>query len=331
MTAVGPYPHTRLRRLRQHQWSRELVAEHALSVNDLVWPLFVCEDSHPTDIPSMPGVVRHTLKDLEGAIRHATSLGIKAVALFPVTDSHLKCERGLEATNPQNLLCQAIRVVKSQAPSMGVITDVALDAYTTHGHDGVMIGDDVVNDATIEILSECALIQAQAGSDVVAPSDMMDGRIGAIRKHLDQYDFNQTMILSYAAKYASAFYGPFREALGSAPALGSKGKRTYQMDPANVREALREGAQDIEEGADILMIKPGLPYLDVVSLLKSTFHVPTFVYHISGEYAMLKAASMNGWINYDSALNEVMIAFKRAGADAIFTYAACDVAEQLNQ
>lgn len=329
MAITGTYPTTRLRRLRQHEWSRDLVAEHSLSVKDLVWPLFICEEGMAIEISSMPGVTRYTLKTLPMAIKQAQDLGIRAVALFPVIDSKLKCDKGLEGTQPNNLLCQAIQIVKGISSDIGVITDVALDPYTSHGHDGVILEGDVANDETIEILTQCALAQAQAGADVVAPSDMMDGRIGAIRHALDDAGFQKTMILSYAAKYASGFYGPFREALGSASQLGKKGKQTYQMHPANRNEALREGLQDIEEGADILMVKPGLPYLDIVYELKAHFHMPTFVYHVSGEYAMLRAAADNGWLDYERTLMETMLSFKRAGADAILTYAACHVAEQL--
>ena len=331
MPVTGAYPTTRLRRLRQHEWSRDLVAEHALSVKDLIWPLFICEEGMPLEIPSMPGVTRYTLKTLPHALQLVGEFKIPAVALFPVIDSKLKCEHGLEATNDQNLLCQAIRFIKEHYPHIGIITDVALDPYTSHGHDGVVRDGDVVNDDTIQILTRCALAQAQAGADVVAPSDMMDGRIGAIRQALDGEGFQKTMILSYAAKYASGFYGPFREALGSASLLGGKGKDTYQLHAANRNEALREGLQDIEEGADILMVKPGLPYLDIVRDLKSQFHMPTFVYQVSGEYAMLKAAANNGWLDYERTLMESMLSFKRAGADAILTYAACDIARVLNE
>lgn len=331
MPVTGAYPTTRLRRLRRHEWSRDLVAEHSLSVKDLIWPLFICEEGMPLEVASMPGVTRYTLKTFDDALKQAHELKIPALALFPVIDPKLKCDQGLEGTNSNNLLCQAIRMAKENYPDIGIITDVALDPYTTHGHDGVVIDGDVANDETIEILNRCAIAQAQAGSDVVAPSDMMDGRIGAIRTALDSKGFQKTMILSYTAKYASGFYGPFRDALGSGSNLGKKGKHTYQMHAANRNEALREGLQDIEEGADILMVKPGLPYLDIVRDLKSQFHMPTFVYHVSGEYAMLKAASQNGWLDYDRTLMETMLSFKRAGADAILSYAAPDVARLLLQ
>jgi porphobilinogen synthase len=278
----------------------------------------------------MPGVERLSLDLLPGELGEATALGIPAVALFPVTPEALKTADGAEATNPDNLICQAVRAVKAALPELGVICDVALDPYTTHGHDGLVDDDGhVLNDATLAVLARQALVQAEAGCDVIAPSDMMDGRIGLIRKSLDEAGFNHTRILSYAAKYASSFYGPFRDAVGSSGQLGRKGKETYQMDPANGDEALREVALDLAEGADMVMVKPGLPYLDVVRRVKDAFAVPTFAYQVSGEYAMIKAAAERGWLDGERAMLEALLAFKRAGCDGILTYAALDVARML--
>ena len=328
---IGKFPETRPRRNRKTAWSRDMVAETRLSVKDLIWPLFLCEPTHRREIDSLPGVTRYSIDELRGAAESALRAGIPAITLFGVTQLEKKCARGKEALNGNNLTVQALHVLKSEFPELGVITDIALDAYTSHGHDGVLKGDDVDNDETLEILAQMAVLHAQAGVDVVAPSDMMDGRVGAIRKALDQAGYTHVQILTYAAKYASAFYGPFREALGSASSLGKGNKKTYHMDPANVREALYEGALDVQEGADMLMVKPGLPYLDVLAKFKDTFHLPVFVYQISGEYAMLKAAAQNGWIDYDRAILETMTSFKRAGAAGVLTYAAPDVARLIRE
>lgn len=322
-----------------------MVRENSLSPSDLVWPVFVKEGSGaPEAIPSLPGVVRHTLGSLGAAVQEAAALGIPMIALFPVTPSDLKDERGSEALNPDNLMCRAISVVKDAAPHVGIMADVALDPYTSHGHDGVLAahprpcpgGDTTIvdNDASVDLLTQQALLFARAGADVVAPSDMQDGRIGSIRSALEGEGHPNTMIMSYAAKYASAFYGPFRDAVGSgsslASAAGPRGKATYQQDPANVKEALREVAQDVEEGADMVMVKPGLPYLDVTAAVAGAFPgVPLFAYHVSGEYAMVKAAGERGWLDADACMEEVLLGFKRAGADGVVTYAAVDVARSL--
>lgn len=328
MNHLGSYPHTRLRRNRKAAWSRALLAEHRLSVDDLVWPLFV-QEGHALSTPiiTMPGVARLSIDRLVEAAQEAYSLGIPAIALFPVVEAAKKSEAAQEAFNPQNLVCRAVRAVKAAVPEMGVICDVALDPYTSHGHDGLVEAGDVHNDRTVEALCVQAVILAQAGADVVAPSDMMDGRVGAIRKALDSEGFVEVQILAYAAKYASAFYGPFREAVGSAHALGTAGKQTYQMHPANAEEALREVALDVAEGADMVMIKPGLPYLDIIRRVRERFSVPVLAYQVSGEYAMIHAAAERGALDAQAAMLESLLAMKRAGAAAIFTYAAKDVAE----
>jgi porphobilinogen synthase len=332
-TPFGRDPATRLRRLRRHDWSRRLVAENSLTVDDLIWPLFVHEGQnkrHP--VPSMPGIERLSIDLLVDAVGRAVELGIPAVAVFPVTDPTKKTPEAEEATNPENLVCRAVRAVNAaHGDAIGVICDVALDPYTSHGQDGLVRDGYVVNDETIEILCRQAVVQAAAGCDVIAPSDMMDGRVGAIRRALDEAGFQQVSILAYAAKYASAFYGPFRDAVGSAANLASGDKRTYQMDPANTDEALREVALDLAEGADMVMVKPGLPYLDVVRRVKDTFQVPTFAYQVSGEYAMLVAAAANGWLDRDKAMLESLLAFKRAGADGILTYFALAAARLLGR
>ncbi len=328
---VAAFPQSRLRRTRQDAWCRDLVAETQLSIKDLILPVFVRDKSAPRDIAAMPGVFRHSLEELVSFCEKADASGIRAVALFPYTDPTLKCEEGKEALNPDNLMCRAVRLLKEALPHMGVIADVALDPYTSHGHDGVIRKGEVANDETLVVLKEMALVLAEAGVDVVAPSDMMDGRVGAIRQALDQKGHENVRILAYSAKYASAFYGPFREALGSQACLGKADKRTYQMDPANALEALREGAQDLLEGADMLMVKPGLPYLDIIYRLKEAFPLPIFAYQVSGEYSMLKAAAEKGWIDYEKALMESLISFKRAGASAILSYAALDAAEILRR
>jgi porphobilinogen synthase len=322
----------RPRRLRRHPWIRDLVREHALTASDLVWPVFVLDgEGRREPVVSLPGVDRMSIDQLVHAAAEALALGIRAMALFPVTDPALKDERGTLALDPDNLACRAARALKSAHPSMGLIADVALDPYTRHGHDGIVVAGDVDNDETVPVLCEMAVVLARAGFDVVAPSDMMDGRVGAIRAALDGAGCSGTAILSYAAKYASAFYGPFREAVGSAAALGASDKRTYQMDPANSDEALREVALDLEQGADLVMVKPGMPYLDVIRRVKERFEVPTFAYQVSGEYAMLRAASERGWLDYERAMRESLLAFKRAGADAVLTYAAVDVARWLSR
>ncbi len=328
--AMPSFPRSRMRRTRQLPWLRSLVSEHKVTADDLVWPIFVHgegEGEHP--IASMPGVVRHSLGGAVEAVKAAQDLGIRAVALFPVTDPAKKSPDGREALNENNLVCRALRELSRACPQVGLIADVALDPYTTHGHDGLVQDGRILNDETLVILQKQAVIQAQAGATMVAPSDMMDGRIGAVRDALDEAKLTDVAILSYAAKYASAYYGPFRDAVGSKANLGEGDKRTYQMDPANTDEALREVALDVDEGADAVMVKPGLPYLDIVRRVKDTFHVPTFVYQVSGEYAMIEGAAQRGWIDGDAALLESMISFKRAGADAIFTYGAVRLAKLL--
>lgn len=326
------YPETRMRRNRRSPWSRQLVAENTLTVNDLIWPLFVQEgENKSTPVPSMPGVERLTIDRLVEAAGMAKLLGIPAIAIFPVTDPEHKTPDGNEATNPDNLVCRAVQEVKDHVQDIGVICDVALDPYTSHGQDGLVRDGYVVNDETIEVLCKQAVVQAQAGCDVIAPSDMMDGRVGAIRKALDEERFEHVQIMAYSAKYASAFYGPFRDAVGSSSSLGGGDKMTYQMNPANGDEALREVALDIAEGADMVMVKPGMPYLDIVSRVKQTFAVPTFAYQVSGEYAMLSAAAQNGWLDRDRVMLESLLSFKRAGADGVLTYFAVDAAKRLRQ
>ena len=327
---LGAYPRVRMRRNRKAAWSRNLVLEHALSVHDLVWPLFVQEGSNQrTPIDAMPGVERLTIDILIEEVRQASQLGISAVALFPVISSELKSDDAREAINTDNLICRAVRALKEEALNIGIICDVALDPYTSHGQDGIVRDARVVNDESVEMLSQQALTLAQAGADIIAPSDMMDGRIGAIRSALDEASFDEVQILSYAAKYASGFYGPFREAVGSATNLGTANKFTYQMSPANGEEAIREVALDISEGADLVMVKPGMPYLDVVRHVSEHFSVPCFAYQVSGEYAMMKAASNQGWLDWKKTMMESLLGFKRAGATGIFTYAAKEVAEWL--
>ncbi|HUG93259.1 MAG TPA: porphobilinogen synthase [Planctomycetaceae bacterium] len=326
----GRYPSTRLRRNRRHEWSRRLVAEHHLTVGDLIWPVFVCEGTDRREpVASMPGVDRLSIELLVEAVGTAADLGIPAVAVFPVTDPARKTPGGEEALNPENLVCRAVRAIKAAHANIGVICDVALDPYTSHGQDGLVREGYVVNDETVEVLCRQAVVQAAAGCDVIAPSDMMDGRVGRIREELDAEGFDDVLILSYAAKYASAFYGPFRDAVGSAASLGTGDKRTYQMDPANGDEALREVALDIAEGADLVMVKPGLPYLDIVHRVKEAFGLPTFVYQVSGEYAMLQAAAERGWLDGERAMLESLLAMKRAGADAVLTYFAVEAARFL--
>ena len=319
----------RPRRNRKSHWSRRLVAETTLTADDLVWPIFLCEGKAAREpIPSMPGVIRFSVDEAVRAAEQALHLNIPALALFPNTDPKLRDENGSEALNPDNLVCRALSAIKGEFPDLGLAADVALDPYTSHGHDGLLADGKILNDETVAVLVEQAKVLAAAGADVVAPSDMMDGRVGAIRKALDAAGFVDTQILSYAAKYASCFYGPFRDAVGSnATLIGDK--RTYQMDPANTDEALRECELDVEEGADMLMVKPGLPYLDVLWRVKEAFGLPTLVYQVSGEYSMIEAAARNGWIDGDKAMLESLTAFKRAGADAILTYFAPRAAERL--
>ena len=325
----GTFPSTRMRRNRRDGWTRRLVAETALSVNDLIWPTFVHDSKRArTPIDTFPGVYRLSIDRLVDEVGRAAELGIPLVAVFPVTDPKLKTPDGDEAVNPDNLVCRAVAAIKKAKLDIGVMCDVALDPFTSHGHDGVIRDGYVANDETVDILCRQAVVQAQAGCDVIAPSDMMDGRVGAVRRALDEAGFDRVRILSYAAKYASALYGPFRDAVGSAPALRGD-KRTYQMDPANSDEALREVALDIAEGADMVMVKPGLFYLDIVRRVKETFGMPTVAYQVSGEYAMLKAAARAGWVDDEKIILESLIAFKRAGADAILTYAAVETAKRL--
>jgi porphobilinogen synthase len=319
----------RLRRNRRADWSRRLIRETTLTVDDLIWPIFLIDGTDREEpVPSMPGVVRATPDRAVRQAEEAARLGIPALALFPYTDPALRDETGSESLNPGNLVCRTTRALKAAVPGIGVITDVALDPYTSHGHDGLLVGDEIVNDETVALLCRQAVAQAAAGADVIAPSDMMDGRVGAIRAALDAEGFTNVQIMSYAAKYASAFYGPFRDAIGTAKTLRGD-KRTYQMDPANTDEAIREAEADLAEGADMIMVKPGMPYLDVLRRLKDTFGVPTFAYQVSGEYAMIRAAAANGWIDGDRAIMESLQAFKRAGADGILTYFAPEVARRL--
>ena len=325
------FPQTRLRRVRRHEWSRRLVRENSLSTSDLIWPLFVREGKGEREpIASMPGVERLSIDLIVASVGEAVALGIPAVALFPATEAKLKTPECEEAVNGQNLVCRAVRAVKeAHGDRIGVICDVALDPYSSHGQDGLVRDGYVVNDETVAMLCRQAIVQAEAGCDVIAPSDMMDGRIGAVRRALDDAGFLDVQVMAYAAKYASAFYGPFRDAVGSAANLGSGDKRTYQMDPANGDEALREVALDLAEGADSVMVKPGMPYLDIVRRVKEAFGAPTFAYQVSGEYAMLSAAAQNGWLDREKAMLESLLAFKRAGADGVLTYFARDAARLL--
>jgi porphobilinogen synthase len=318
----------RPRRNRKAEWSRRLVCENRLSADDLIWPIFVMDGNGRQPVGSMPGIERLSVAEAARDAERAAALKIPAIALFPYTDPALRDERGSEALNGRNLICNAVRAMKAAAPEVGIVTDVALDPYTSHGHDGVMGGDRILNDETVAILARQAVLHAEAGADVIAPSDMMDGRVGAIREALDQAGFTDVQIMSYAAKYASAFYGPFRDAVGTNKTLIGD-KRTYQMDPGNTDEAMREVALDLDEGADMIMVKPGLPYLDIVHRVKDMFRVPTFAYQVSGEFAMIEAAARNGWLDGERAMMESLLAFKRAGADGILTYFAPRVAERL--
>ncbi|WOH69297.1 porphobilinogen synthase [Bradyrhizobium sp. BWA-3-5] len=319
----------RPRRNRKAEWARRLVRENVLTTDDLIWPLFVVGGQNTrTPVASMPGVDRLTVDQVVRDAERAAKLNIPCIALFPYTEPSLRDETGSEALNPNNLVCQAVRAIKKEFPDIGVLCDVALDPFTSHGHDGLIADGRILNDETVAVLVQQALVQAEAGCDVIAPSDMMDGRVGAIREALDDNGFGDVQIMSYAAKYASAFYGPFRDAIGSAKTLTGD-KRTYQMDCANTDEALREVELDIAEGADMVMVKPGMPYLDVVRRVKDTFSMPTFVYQVSGEYAMIAGAANSGWIDGDRAMMESLVGFKRAGADGILTYFAPQAAEKL--
>ena len=329
--AHGRFPLRRLRRMRRDEFSRRLARESRLSCDDLILPVFVLDGSRAVqDVASMPGVSRRSVDQLLPIVEQALTLGIPAITLFPVIDTGLKTPGAEEAFNPDGLVPRCIREVKARFPEIGVITDIALDPYTSHGQDGLIDASGyVLNDETIAVLEKQALTHAAAGADVVAPSDMMDGRVGALRRALDSRGHIHTRILAYSAKYASSFYGPFRDAVGSGANLGKGDKKTYQMDPANSDEALHEIALDLDEGADMVMVKPGLPYLDIVRRVKDTFGVPTLVYQVSGEYSMLQAAALNGWIDGPACMMESLVAFKRAGADAILTYFAIDAARQL--
>ncbi|MEM9472687.1 MAG: porphobilinogen synthase [Pseudomonadota bacterium] len=324
------FPATRLRRTRQADWSRRMVRQTVLAPDDFIWPIFVMGGNNQREqIASMPGVERLSVDLAVNAAREARDLGIPVIAVFPNTPPDKRTPDGSEALNSDNLVCTAVRAIKDAVPEIGIMTDVALDPYTTHGHDGLLQDGRILNDETIEILVAQSLIQAEAGCDIIGPSDMMDGRIGAIRSGLETSGFQDVMIMAYTAKYASAFYGPFREAVGSSATL-SGDKKSYQMDFANIDECMREAELDISEGADMIMVKPGMPYLDVVTRLKSEFGVPTFAYQVSGEYAMLSAAIQNGWLDGDKVIVEALHSFKRAGADGILTYFARDIAQKLN-
>lgn len=324
------FPSTRMRRRRRWDWSRRLVRENALSADDLIWPVFVREGEGEREaIGTMPGVERLSVDLLVEAAQEAAELGIPAIALFPVTPLEKKTDDAAEAWNPDNLVCRATRAIREAVPNLGIVCDVALDPYTSHGQDGLVRDDYVVNDESVEALIKQSLNQAAAGCQVIAPSDMMDGRIGSIRKALDEAGHEDVLLLSYAAKYASAFYGPFRDAVGSSGNLGKGDKRTYQQDPANGDEALHEVALDLREGADMVMVKPGMPYLDIVRRVKDTFAAPTYVYQVSGEYAMLRAAASQGMLDWDKVLMESLVAFKRAGADGVLTYGAVEIAKRL--
>jgi len=319
----------RPRRNRKSEWARRLVRENVLTTDDLIWPLFLIDGHNKREaVTSMPGVERLSVDQAIRDAERAMTLNIPCIALFPYTEPSLRDEEGSEATNPDNLVCQAVRAIKKEFPDLGILCDVALDPFTSHGHDGLITDGKILNDETVAVLVRQALVQAQAGCDIIAPSDMMDGRVGAIREELDRAGFLDVQIMAYAAKFASAFYGPFRDAIGSAKTLTGD-KRTYQMDSANTDEALREVELDIAEGADMVMVKPGMPYLDVVRRVKDTFAMPTFAYQVSGEYAMIAAAAGNGWLEGDRAMMESLVAFKRAGADGVLTYFAPQAAEKL--
>jgi porphobilinogen synthase len=333
MSLHAPYPQGRPRRLRRDEFTRNLVREHSVTAHDLIYPVFVLDGQRKREaVASMPGVERLSVDLLLPVAEQCVALGIPVMALFPVIDPGLKTPDGKEAWNPEGLVPRVVRELKRRFPELGVMTDVALDPFTSHGQDGLLDETGyILNDQTVEVLVRQALTQAEAGVDIVAPSDMMDGRIGAIRAALEQRQLIHTRIMAYSAKYASAFYGPFRDAVGSASNLGKSNKKVYQMDPGNTDEALREVAMDIAEGADMVMVKPGMPYLDVVRRVKDEFRVPTFVYQVSGEYAMLKAAAQNGWLDHDAVMLESLLAFKRAGANGVLTYFAVDAAKLLRR
>ena len=329
--SAGQFPAVRMRRNRQSQWSRRLNAENELSTSDLIWPVFVADGVGRTEpVASMPGVNRLSVDLIAETAEEAVRLGIPAMALFPYTDPDKRTEDGAEAYNPENLVCRATRAVRDAGLDIGIVCDAALDPYTSHGHDGVMRGEEILNDETLEILVRQSLVQVEAGCNIIAPSDMMDGRIGAIRQALEEKGYINTQIMAYSAKYASAFYGPFRDAIGSTGVLRGD-KRTYQMDPANSDEALREIELDLAEGADMIMVKPGMPYLDIIRRTKDRFGAPTFAYQVSGEYAMLQAAAQNGWLDGEKVMMESLMAFKRAGCNGVLTYFAPFAARLLNQ
>ena len=328
--SINSFPRVRMRRNRLSEFSRKIVSENNFSVNDLIYPIFITYGSKvKEEINSMPGIYRFSLDQLHKEIEYISSLNIPAIALFPKIENELKTPDGKEALNSNNLICQAIKISKKVNPDLGVITDVALDPYTDHGHDGIIHNNQIDNDLTLDILCKQAIVQAQAGCDILAPSDMMDGRVGAIRDTLDEHGFINVQIMSYAAKYASSFYGPFRDAVGSAVNFSKKSKKSYQMDPANSAEALREIRLDINEGADMIIIKPGMPYLDIISKAKNEFNFPVIAYQVSGEYSMIRAAIQNGWFDEEKIIFETMMCFKRAGCDAIITYFAPFVAQKL--
>ena len=329
--SINSFPRVRMRRNRLSEFSRKIVSENNFSVNDLIYPIFITYGSKvKEEISSMPGIYRFSLDQLHKEIEYISSLNIPAIALFPKIENELKTPDGKEALNSNNLICQAIKISKKVNPDLGVITDVALDPYTDHGHDGIIHNNQIDNDLTLDILCKQAIVQAQAGCDILAPSDMMDGRVGEIRDTLDEHGFINVQIMSYAAKYASSFYGPFRDAVGSAVNLSKKSKKSYQMDPANSAEALREIRLDINEGADMIIIKPGMPYLDIISKAKNEFNFPVIAYQVSGEYSMIRAAIQNGWFDEEKIIFETMMCFKRAGCDAIITYFAPFVAQKIN-
>ena len=326
----GAYPATRMRRVRRYDWSRRLHGESLLTTSDLIWPLFVFDGNGRHAVDSLPGVDRLGGDEVRRAAAEACHLGIPAIAIFPATPAELKTEDAREAVNPDNLVCRTVRAIKQEVgDQLGVICDVALDPYSSHGQDGLVRDGDVANDETVSVLCQQALVQAEAGCDIIAPSDMMDGRVAAIREALESRSMHHVQIMSYAAKYASSFYGPFRDAVGSASNLGGASKKTYQQSPSQSDEAMHEVALDLAEGADSVMVKPGMPYLDIVTRVKSTFGVPTFVYQVSGEYAMLSAAAQNGWLDRRPVVLESLLAFKRAGADGILTYFAAEAARWL--
>ena len=331
MTTFGRFPSNRMRRNRRFDWTRRMVAENTLTPNDFLLPIFVSEgEGRHDEISSMPGVCRHSVDVLDEVVGEAKEAGVPAVVIFPEVDPEAKTPDAREAYNPENLVCRSIRAIANAHPEMGIICDAALDPFNSDGHDGLVVDGYVINDESVELLCKQSIVQAEAGCHVIAPSDMMDGRVAAIRKALDGAGFENVGIMSYAAKYASAFYGPFRDAIGSKAALKGD-KKTYQMDPANTDEALRQVAQDIDEGSDMIMVKPGLPYLDIVQRLKETFAMPTFAYQVSGEYAMLKGAVNNGWLDNDKVVLESLMAFKRAGADGILTYMAVEASRLLKK